>query len=484
MIRSSRVVPLFSAASPALSLGRTLRARVVPPPLSRSRSTACEPLLARDDIMLDSAASMPKSRVLSEMARHIADGAEDPFYVVDMDAVRARVDKWFDLLPSVEPFYAVKCQPDVELIRTLARAGVNFDCASRPEMELVLSQGVQPSRIIYANPCKQPSHLRFAAAAGVTMSTFDSEAELIKTAACAGTAHQLVIRIKVDDSQAQCVMSDKYGAPMSEVPFLLRRAAELGLHVRGVSFHVGSGCYSAQSYVMAVNRAAHVFNLAADMGQPMNLLDSGGGFPGTDTAEVSFGQIAAALRPALASAFPASRGVRIIAEPGRYMAAAAYTLAVNVIGKKEVADPAAIGGVRTMYYVNDGVYGSFNCVLYDHHVVKDVDVAPTAYAYGHSFSDADAPFGPRRPASIWGPTCDGLDCVMPDAALPDVAVGQWLYFPDMGAYTSAAGSNFNGMALPSKLYTSSMEPPCPVYEVQHESVHVEPNVAQCLEMRA
>ena len=50
-------------------------------------------------------------------------------------------------------------------------------------------------------------------------------------------------------------MSDKYGAPMASVPFLLRRAAELGLRVRGVSFHVGSGCYSASAFADAIQAA-------------------------------------------------------------------------------------------------------------------------------------------------------------------------------------------------------------------------------------
>jgi len=418
----------------------------------RCQSTAME---YAAEPMLGATRNLAKPYVLSEMAHHIAQGAEDPFFIVDLDAVRARMDKWFDLLPGVEPFYAVKCHPDAEMIRTLAGAGVNFDCASREEIRLILSQGVDPSRILYANPCKQPSQLRFAAAAGVNMSTFDSEAELVKTAACTGPAHELILRIKVDDSQAQCVMSDKYGAPLSEVPFLLRRAAELGLRVRGVSFHVGSGCYSPQAYVAAVHRASHVFNLAAELGQPMDLLDIGGGFPGVDTPDLSFGQIAAGLRPALASLFPPSSGVRVIAEPGRYMAAAACTLAVCIIGKKVVADPAAVGGSRMMYYINDGVYGSFNCVLYDHHVVRDVEVAPTSQAFGRTFADADVTAGVHMPSSLWGPTCDGLDCVMPDTTLPNLEVGQWLYFTDMGAYTSAAGSNFNGMALPTKIYTSA-----------------------------
>jgi len=485
MIRSFRVSSGFAAAMPALPLrslpGLISKGTGSVQTFPRYQSTACAALPTYAEPMLGAQTSAPKVHVLSAMARHISAGAEDPFFVVDIDAVRARVDKWYDLLPRVEPFYAVKCQPDVELIRTLAGAGVNFDCASRSEIDLILRQGVDPSRIIYANPCKQPSQLRYASAAGINLSVFDSEAELVKTAACTGPGHELVLRIKVDDSQAQCVMSDKYGAPLSAVQGLLGRAADLGLRVRGVSFHVGSGCYSAQAYVSAVKRADHVFKLAADMGLPMDLLDLGGGFPGTDTANLSFGQIAAALRPILASAFPASRGVRIIAEPGRYMSASAFTLAVNVIGKKVVADPGAAGRSRTMYYINDGVYGSFNCNLYDHHVVREVEVAPTSQAFGRSFADADAHTGARHPASIWGPTCDGLDCVAQDVALPDIEVGQWLYFRDMGAYTSAAGSNFNGMALPSKLYASSGQEECAILEVDSRAGEL---TVQQLEMRA
>lgn len=399
--------------------------------------------------------------VLSEMCTRIASGAENAFYVVDLDTVSSRVDKWFDLLPNVTPFYAVKCNPDVELLKTLASRGAGFDCASQAEMSLVLKDaGVDASRIIYANPCKQPSHLRYAVDEGVQLSVFDSEEELLKTAAIsAGSAepHEVVLRIQVDDSKAQCVMSNKYGAPMAEVPFLLRRARELGLRVRGVSFHVGSGCYSAQAFPDAVRRAAHVHDLAAAAGAPMDLLDIGGGFPGVDTEDLSFGQIAAALRPALAELFPPSRGVALIAEPGRYVAAASSTLAVNIIGKKVLADPSAAGGARTMYYVNDGLYGSFNCIVYDH-AAPSAEPLPLAAARGLAAFPWSAA-APHRylaaggaPASVWGPTCDGMDCVVQDTTLPDLAVGDWLYFRNMGAYTAAAGSNFNGMALPDRVY--------------------------------
>ena len=92
-----------------------------------------------------------------------------------------------------------------------------------------------------------------------------------------------------------------------------------------------------------------------------------------------------------------------------------------------------------MLYINDGVYGSFNCLLYDHATV-DVEM----------LDKAELGDGERHTAvrSVWGPTCDGLDCVLPEVELPDLEIGAWLYFRNMGAYTLAAGSTFNGMPRP------------------------------------
>jgi len=223
---------------------------------------------------------------------------------------------------------------------------------------------------------------------------------------------------------------------------LLRHARELGLNVRGVSFHVGSGCHSADAFVDAVKSAAFVHRLAANAGAPMNIVDIGGGFPGVDAPRISFAAIARSLRHALSKHFPRSSGVRIIAEPGRFFAATSHTLAVNVIGKKYTTG--ADGVPHHMYYVNDGVYGSLNCIVYDH-AHPEFRVLPDVLGG----ADDD---GPWCSSSIWGPTCDGFDCIVKQTQLPLLEVGRWLYFKDMGAYTSAAGSNFNGMPLPQKYF--------------------------------
>jgi len=435
LTRPSAMLAALARSRPALPLARLALSRAIHLPTEASSRAA----------------------IVDAMLSQVAQGAEDAFYIVDVGAALDRLALWRRLLPEVEPFYAVKCCPDPMLLYALARAGIGFDCASMGEMRQLLEMGVPAERILYANPCKQASHLRFAARHGVGLSVFDSSAELHKHAALLPHADAL-LRIAVDDSSAACVMSCKYGAPLADARALLLEAQRLGVRVRGVSFHVGSGCTSPLAFVDAVARAADVFSAARSLGAPMDLLDVGGGFPGVDTPALSFAAIAAPLRRALHAHFPS--GVRFLAEPGRFLAASTHTLAVNVIGRKPL--PAAPPSAPSeMYFVNDGIYGSFNCVLYDH-AHPSPRPLPTP-------SLADALAAPHTLASVWGPTCDGLDCVVQSTSLPRLPVGSWLYFEDMGAYTVAAGSSFNGMPPPSKLYLHALRHAAPLDPPRREA---------------
>jgi ornithine decarboxylase len=469
----------------------------------KSPSVPASPILSRQP---SCAATLPiaatRYQILECMLAGIAGGQEEPFFVVDLGTALGKLSQWHEHLPGIEPHYAVKCNGDPALLLTLAHAGVGFDCASQAEIDAVLGLGVSPSHIVYANPIKQPSHLRFAAQRGVGLTVFDGEAELHKLAACHPTC-ELLLRLAVDDSHAQCILSNKYGAAPSDAAHLLGVAHSLNLHVVGVSFHVGSGSSDADPFGDAVRRAAGVFALAEQAGRPMTILDVGGGFPGVDEpGSPTFAEMAKSLRDALAIHFPPSRGVKLIAEPGRFFACSTHTLTASIIGRKSfaprqqqqqqqqqqpppppppatkvaaaaapdvsdgggsaaagtgnahlaksVAATAADTG-RVMYYINDGLYGSFNCVLYDH-AAPEVDIVPTPEV-AQLLRGPPAPAGEALACSVWGPTCDGIDCVIADAKLPsELPVGSWLLFPDMGAYTSCAGSNFNGMALPDVSY--------------------------------
>ncbi|KAJ3134609.1 hypothetical protein HDU90_004941 [Geranomyces variabilis] len=429
--------------------------------------TAADQLLPAS-VCTRSIASILESRVIDYDA--MDPEAEDAFYVADMGEIVRQQARWHKLLPRVEPFYAVKCNPNNMVLKTLASIGTGFDCASKGEIQMALDQGVVPSKIIYANPCKQISHIRFAAAAGVRMMTFDNADELRKVKSAHPNA-QMVLRILTDDSRSICKLGTKFGASMSAVPYLLRTAREIDIDVIGISFHVGSGCFDANAFGEAVILARKAFDEGAAHGFNFRLLDVGGGFPGNNAAGngVGFQEIAAILGPTIDRFFGPE--VRVIAEPGRYYVSSAFTLAVNVIARRVVprdavktmtsaASATTVSGPAPtrddhpsyMYYVNDGMYGSFNCITFDHAVVTPQVLARSGqFMYGQSTLSQDVDF----PCSVWGPTCDSIDCIGKNFSLPEMQIGDWLHFDNMGAYTMCAASQFNGFKKSAIIYTNT-----------------------------
>lgn len=273
------------------------------------------------------------------------------------------------------------------------------------------------------------SHIEFARDKGVAMMTFDDEHEMEKIKKHYPDA-KLVLRILPPPSKAQCNLGCKYGVLPDRAPELVTKAVQMEMNLVGVSFHVGSGVMEADAFSKAISAARRVFDVAEELGLTLEILDIGGGFPGHEQGKVSFREISANIQTSLAEHFPVTKyggSLRMIAEPGRYFASASYTLVTNIIGKRD-----------NMLYINDGVYGSFNCLLYDHATV-DVEMVEEL---------VDTERGSVAVRSVWGPTCDGLDCVLPEVELPDLEIGAWLYFRNMGAYTLAAGSTFNGMPRP------------------------------------
>ncbi|KAI0090222.1 ornithine decarboxylase [Irpex rosettiformis] len=382
-----------------------------------------------------------------------ADGepdAERAFFVADLSYVYRQHIRWKTLLPEVEPFYAVKCNPDPYVLRLLAALGTGFDCASNGEISQVLSLGVDARRVIFANPCKPFSFVRQSAKAGVDMMTFDNTDELYKVARGHPGA-KLVVRILTDDSKSLCRLGLKYGAPLVTVPALLAKAKELNLNVIGVSFHVGSGCFDSDAYSDAIARARMAFDMGKAAGYDFSLLDIGGGFE-----DATFERAASILKQSIQTHFPVREGLRIIAEPGRYYVSRAFNLAVNVIARR--APSAAESGSREtdvdseqpsiMYYINDGVYGAFNCIMFDHQ-------SPQPYVLSLKGSFHVPASEPLSACSVWGPTCDSIDVVCPVTQLPrSLSVGDWLAFENMGAYTICAASQFNGFQVSNVIYTT------------------------------
>jgi len=386
------------------------------------------------------------TRELAQLKIEEENIVEGPFYIVDLGVLARQYEQWVTLLPRVKPFYAVKCNPEPALIKVLAALGAGFDCASQAEIMQVLSYGVEPEKIIMANPCKPPSHIVSAKNLGVAKMTFDNADELHKIKKTHPQA-ELVLRILPDDSHSLMRFGSKFGAPPSTWPSLFKLARDLALKIVGVSFHVGSGCMSAVAFTEALRLARHVFNLGESYGFAMNFLDIGGGFPGQSNVNVNFPEIALAMSEVIDELFPPH--IQVIGEPGRYMACDTHTLACSIYARRHIEASAEVPDadetLKYLYYINDGVYGSFNCIFFDHCHPVPIPLKNKP--------------GPAHKCKIFGPTCDSMDVVASDVPLPEMSIGDWLIFEAMGAYTTASSSRFNGFKTTTMFFVYTIPQP-------------------------
>lgn len=413
--------------------------------------------------------------------------SDDSFYIVDLEDICNKHINWITRLPRVEPHYAVKCNTDKMILKLLAYLGAGFDCASKTEIQTVLELGVSPHRIIFANPCKQRSYIKYAHKKGVNYMTFDNEHELHKIKECHPNA-KVVLRIITNDKDAVCQFSMKFGADMQTAYELVKVANDLELDLVGVSFHCGSGQMDPESFSESIANARQIFDYAYQQyGFKLHLLDIGGGYPGDSNGMELFNSISKAINKSLEEHFSEAyfdelngtgdKKLKIIAEPGRYYAASAFTLCVNVIAKRTMESFAeqqekdasaledldrslfAVKEMNTefqhsssdvdtsksvMYYINDGVYASFNCLFYDHIIAEPI-----------LMGDKCANKQKLIKSSIWGPTCDGLDLIIKECYIPEMDIGEFISFRDMGAYTISGAVAFNGIPLGRCIYTAS-----------------------------
>ena len=362
--------------------------------------------------------------------KKLAEQNGTPLFVVDHNELRRNYATFKKYLPRVQAYYAVKANPDPAIVKTLFDAGASFDVASMPEFRIVYEyikdmpdkqrQDWIWDKIIYANPIKANETLQ-ELNPYKPLVTYDNYEEIRKIKKHAPQAG-LALRLKVTNTGAMVELSSKFGAAPGEAVDLILAADKVGLTVEGISFHVGSQTTNFGNYVAAINLAANIFKEAKDRGySKMNLLDIGGGFPAPyDDTVKPFRELAGIINRELNRLFP--KNIQILAEPGRFLCATAATAVSKIIGK-------AVREGKLCYYVNDGVYHTFSGVIFDH-----------CHYHMKSFKR-----GPKQICSVFGPPCDALDVVSMAEELPgDLQLGDLLYSEQIGAYSHASSTWFNG----------------------------------------
>lgn len=362
---------------------------------------------------------MNSFRLTEEEVNYLAEKYPTPFMVVSLDKVEKNYHYLRHRLPRVKVFYAIKANPEPAVLTRLAGLGSNFDVASEGEIRLLSSLGIPGSRMIYANPVKPPDSIRLAAQAGVDKFTFDDESEIPKLAENAHGA-RVLIRVQVENKSAVVNLNEKFGVvPELALP-LLHKAKAAGLVPAGICFHVGSQSLKADAYGRALRMCRRLFDQAACGGLDLKILDIGGGLPIPEIGqpEPDLDAMTGSIRAGLDELFP---DVEIWSEPGRYMCGTAVNLVASVIGTK-------LRGGQPWYVLDDGLYGSYNGLVFDH------------WTYKLEFFRE----GARTPSVFVGPSCDSIDVVARDLPAPALQVGDKVLTPEAGSYCASAATSFNG----------------------------------------
>lgn len=348
-----------------------------------------------------------------------------PYLVCDLEVLDRKVQRFREALPGVEPYYAMKANPDPRMLTRLKALGVRFEIASIYELDRLQEVGVNPVEVIFSNPIKPEPAIRSAFARGVTTMVVDDLDEIEKVVGVSRDI-RLCLRMETSNTGSDWPLTGKFGASASEAIEIIDYCAERGLKLVGLTFHVGSQCRNLDNWHAGIEGARLLFERMEKAGLSPSLLNLGGGFPIQHTRPMpTIEEIGATVRRSLEGFGP---HFSVMAEPGRYLVGDSCWMVTRVVGT------ATRKGHRWIYLD----VGAFT------------GLAETLEKFDYElFTDRS---GTLIPMTVAGPSCDTADLLFDEKMLPeDLRAGDFVYIPNAGAYTTAYASTFNGFPLPEMM---------------------------------
>lgn len=356
----------------------------------------------------------------------IASSDETPPYVlIDRDVVLEKVSTIGRNIKNAKLFYAVKANPDREVLAYLNNLGVGFEIASEGELQVLAGMGVGPDRMITSNPIKTQRFLDRAIPYGLNYFAYDSASEVDKLARQAPGCN-VYVRLSVPNEGSEWPLSKKFGVELDEASELLLYASEKGLNPIGITFHVGSQCNNIYNWNSAIDKARELWESAEQHGIALRMLNIGGGYPIPYTKKVvEIETIEKKVDRLLSKKFP--EDVEVFIEPGRAVVGDAGIFVATVIGKAERGD-------ENWLYIDVGVFNG---------LMESIGGIKYAYVVGSRTE--------RKKWTIAGPSCDSFDVIDRGVVLPEPEVGNRILILSAGAYTISYASEFNGFSIPKTI---------------------------------
>ncbi|HEX3349186.1 MAG TPA: diaminopimelate decarboxylase [Acetobacteraceae bacterium] len=363
----------------------------------------------------------------------IADALGTPAWVYGAGTMRARLAELREALAPVgaHVHYAMKANDHLAVVNLMARGGAGVDVVSEGELMRALAAGVNTADIVFSGVGKTIGELRHAVGEGIGQINIESAAELEVLAAVVsdvGRTTRVALRINPDvDAQTHAKITtgtadNKFGIPYADAPALYARAAALpGVQPVGIALHIGSQILSLAPYRAAYARTAALVRALRAAGHTVETVDCGGGLG------IAYGDLPGLSVPAFAGALRTAfggMGLRLIVEPGRWLAGPAGVLLASVLLNK--------GG---RFVVLDAAMNDL--------------IRPAMYDAWHGIVPLAARDAVQAPVTVdvVGPVCESGDTFARDRQLPPLAPRARVAILDAGAYGAVMSSTYNARPL-------------------------------------
>lgn len=365
----------------------------------------------------------------------LADEVGTPVYVYS-HATLARHARVFrdalSVLPSVHCAFAVKANPNLAVLKVLAREGFGGDVVSQGEMERALAAGMAADGIVFSGVGKTAQELAAGVAAGIGQFNLESEEEgeeLARIAHAAGKIATAALRVNPDvETGTHAKIStgkadNKFGVPYDQAAGIYARLSALpGLAMRGLAVHIGSQLADLAPMRAAFLRMGALMQDLRAAGYTISHMDLGGGLGVPYKADEVFPS--PADYAAMVADVAGDWGVTLVFEPGRVIAGNAGVLITRIVRVKR--------GVTHPFVVVDAAMNDL--------------ARPALYDAWHDFL-AVRPDGSKMVANIVGPVCETSDTFAMAREVDTVKIGDLAIFRTAGAYGATMANTYNSRAL-------------------------------------
>ena len=374
---------------------------------------------------------------LSDIAKKVS----TPFYLYSYNTLLGHFHKIEKAFKALKPIicYSMKANSNLSLCRALVQAGSGLDIVSGGELYKALLVGCEPKRIVYASVGKTEEEIRQAIAKQILFFNVESlpELELInKVAGDLGVTASVALRINPDVEPkthsyiTTGKLTNKFGIDFDTAYAILRRKDSLShLRFNGLHIHIGSQIIQAQPYLLAIKKILGFIQKLKRNAIQIEYLNIGGGL----------GIIYNKEKPQTADEFAKkvipllkNTGLRIILEPGRFIAGNAGILAAKILYiKKTPLKNFVITDAGMNDLIRPSLYGAYHEILPVR--LKTIERKPEAKY------------------DVVGPICESGDFFAKDRHLKNIAEGDILAIMSAGAYGFSMASNYNCRLRPPEV---------------------------------